>query len=31
MHLYDYENDPVIKINKYILQRVNKTIYFKHI
>ena len=28
---YDIENDPVIKINKYIETKVNKNIYFKHI
>ena len=28
---YDVENDPVIKINKYIETKVNKNIYFKHI
>jgi len=31
MHLYDYEVDPVIRINKYISTLVDKTIYFKHI
>ena len=31
MHSYNYEVDPVIRINKYISTLVDKTIYFKHI
>jgi hypothetical protein len=31
LYAYDYENDPVIKINKYISSMVNKVIYLKHI
>lgn len=31
LYKYEYENDPVIRINKYISQSINKNIYFKHI
>lgn len=31
IHTYDYEKDPIIRINKYISERVEKVIYFKHI
>jgi hypothetical protein len=31
LYTYDYWNDPIIKINNYISNLIDKTIYFKHI